>query len=49
MPEQGRELLFVRNPDYSVDTLNSLTSTNNELNLIFPTRFGINERSPIET
>ncbi len=39
MPEQGRELLFVRNPDYSVDTLNSLTSTNNALNLNFSYTF----------
>ncbi len=39
MPEAGRELLFVLNHGYSVDALNSLTSTSNELNLKFSYTF----------
>ena len=39
MPEAGGALVLVRNPGYSVDTLNSLTSTNNELNLKFSYTF----------
>ncbi len=39
MPEAGRELLLVLNHGYSVDALNSLTSTSNELNLKFSYTF----------
>ncbi len=39
MPQAGRELLLVLNHGYSVDPLNSLTSTRNELNLKFSYTF----------
>ena len=39
MPEAGREVLLVLNHGYSVDALNSLTSTSNELNLKFSYTF----------
>ncbi len=39
MPEAGRELLLVLNQGFSVDALNSLTSTSNELNLKFSYTF----------
>ncbi|MFQ6006432.1 MAG: DUF5916 domain-containing protein [Woeseia sp.] len=39
IPEAGRELLLVLNRGYSVDALNSLTSSDNELNLKFSYTF----------
>ena len=39
MPQAGRELLFVLNHGYSVDPLNRLTSTRNELNAKFSYTF----------
>ncbi len=39
MPRAGRELLFVLNHGYSVDQLNRLTSTRNELNVKFSYTF----------
>lgn len=39
MPQADRELLLVLNHGYSVDPLNRLTSTRNELNLKFSYTF----------
>ncbi len=39
MLEAARKLLLVLNQVYSVDVLNSLTSTNNEMNLKFSYTF----------
>jgi len=39
MPDAGKELLFVLNHGYSVDALNNLSSTSNEMNLKFSYTF----------